>query len=159
MPEPIAHAGRDSGEALQLVTFVLGGERYGVDIHVVREIIRPMECTRLPNAAAGQEGVVNLRGRVVPVVDLRTRMSIGRREHDADTRIVVAELSGTVVGFVVDAVAKVLSVPSSIIEPPPPVTREGEKSAVRGVGRLAEGLLILLDLETMLPAAGLIARA
>ncbi len=135
---------------LQLVTFHVGDEEFGVEILAVREINRMMEITRVPHAPPFVEGVINLRGQVIPVVDLRRRFGMPPREHDRNTRIVVVELSDKVVGFVVDAVSEVLRVPASLVEPPPPIVGGIEREYLEGVVKLEDRLLILLNLQRLL---------
>jgi purine-binding chemotaxis protein CheW len=139
-----------SEELLQLVSFNIGEEEFGVDILKVQEINRMPEVTQVPNAPEYVDGVINLRGKVIPVIDLRRRFGIERREHDKNTRIVVVDLNGTVVGFVVDAVKEVLRIPRSVMEPPPSLTTDVNADYITGVGKLDDRLLILLDLERVL---------
>jgi purine-binding chemotaxis protein CheW len=139
-------------ELLQLVSFNIGDEEFGVDILHVQEINRMLEVTRVPNAPACVDGVINLRGRVIPIIDLRRRFGMERKEHDKNTRIVVVELSGRVLGFVVDAVREVLRIPRSMTEPPPHLVGVGREEYIKAVGKLDDRLLILLDLEKVLGA-------
>jgi purine-binding chemotaxis protein CheW len=139
-----------SEELLQLVSFNIGEEEFGVDILKVQEINRMLDVTRVPSAPEYVDGVINLRGKVIPIIDLRRRFSMGRKEHDKNTRIVVVELSGRVVGFVVDAVSEVLRIPRSVTEPPPPIVAGIQSDYVTAVGKLEGRLLILLDLEKVL---------
>jgi len=139
-----------TGDVLQLVTFHVGDEEFGVDILEVREINRMMDITRVPHAPDFVEGVINLRGQVIPVVDLRTRFHLGAVEHDKSTRIVVVELKEKVVGFLVDSVSEVLRVPRERIEPPPPIVGSIESEYLQGVIKLDDRLLILLDLHKLL---------
>jgi purine-binding chemotaxis protein CheW len=139
-----------SEELLQLVSFNIGGEEFGVDILKVQEINRMLEVTRVPNAPEYVDGVINLRGKVIPIIDLRRRFDMDRKEHDKNTRIVVVELQGKVVGFVVDAVREVLRIPKSVTEPPPPIVAGINAEYITAVGKLEDRLLILLDLEGVL---------
>ena len=139
-----------SEELLQLVSFNIGDEEFGVDILKVQEINRMLDVTRVPNAPEYVDGVINLRGKVIPIIDLRRRFGMARKEHDKSTRIVVVELSGKVVGFVVDAVSEVLRIPKSVTEPPPPIVAGIEAEYITAVGKLEDRLLILLDLEKVL---------
>ena len=139
-----------SEELLQLVSFKIGEEEFGVDILKVQEINRMLEVTRVPNAPSYVEGVINLRGKVIPVVDLRMRLGMDRKEHDKHTRIIVMELNGRVVGFVVDAVSEVLRIPRSVTEPPPTVAASESTDYITAVGKLEDRLLTLLDLEKVL---------
>jgi purine-binding chemotaxis protein CheW len=139
-----------SEELIQLVSFNIGDEEFGVDILKVQEINRMLDVTRVPNAPEYVDGVINLRGKVIPIIDLRRRFAMERKEHDKNTRIVVVELSGKVVGFVVDAVSEVLRIPKSVTEPPPPIVAGIEAEYITAVGKLEDRLLILLDLEKVL---------
>ncbi len=143
--------GTASDELLQLVSFKIGEEEFGVDILKVQEINRMIEVTRVPNAPDYVEGVVNLRGKVIPIVDLRKRLGMLSKEKDKNTRIIIVELSGKTVGFVVDAVREVLRIPKSVTEPPPSLT-SGIMNAeyITAVGKLDDRLLTLLDLEKVL---------
>lgn len=137
-------------ELLQLVSFVIAGEEFGVDILKVQEIIRPVAITRVPHAPTFVEGVINLRGRIIPVIDLRKRFDLPHREHDKDTRIIVVELTEKVVGFMVDAVKEVIRVAHSTIEPPPELAVGIDAHYITGVAKLEDRLLILLDLDEVL---------
>ncbi len=137
-------------QILQLVSFLIENEEFGVDILNVQEIIRPVDITRVPNAPAFVEGVINLRGRIVPVVDLRKRFNLPQRERDKNSRIIVVELGDKIVGFMVDAVREVLRVDASVIEPPPELAIGIDAHYITGVAKLDDRLLILLDLERIL---------
>ncbi len=141
---------RQDAELLQLVTFSIGDEEFGVDILKVQEIIRTMEITKVPRAPEFVEGVINLRGKVIPIIDLRRRFGLSPRSHDKDTRIIVIEINKMIVGFVVDSVSEVLRIPASTVEPPPPVVAGLESDYISGVGKLEDRLLILLDLDMLL---------
>ena len=96
------------------------------------------------------DGVINLRGKVIPIIDLRRRFGMPRKDQDKNTRIVVVELSGRTLGFVVDAVSEVLRIPKSVTEPPPPIVAGINAEYITAVGKLEDRLLILLDLEKVL---------
>lgn len=147
MDEP--HKKQDA-ELMQLVTFSIGEEEFGVDILKVQEIIRMMEITKVPRAPDFVEGVINLRGKVIPIIDLRKRFGLSTRDHDKHTRIIVIEINKMIVGFVVDSVSEVLRIPSNTVEPPPPVVSGLESEYISGVGKLEDRLLILLDLDRLL---------
>src|SRR3979490_2000828 len=110
-----------NGDEQQLVVFQLGAELYGVDIARVHEIIRLQTVTRVPRAPSFVEGVINLRGKVIPVVDLRRRFGLPLADHTRATRPVVVEIGDQVVGIIVDSVSEVLRVSTATIEPPSPV--------------------------------------
>lgn len=141
---------RKDDELLQLVTFSIGEEEFGVDILKVQEIIRTMEITKVPRAQDFVEGVINLRGKVIPIIDLRRRFGFTSKEHDKHTRIIVIEINNMIVGFVVDSVSEVLRIPAATVEPPPPVVAGVESEYISGVGKLQDRLLILLDLDKLL---------
>lgn len=141
---------RKDDELLQLVTFSIGEEEFGVDILKVQEIIRTMEITKVPRAQEFVEGVINLRGKVIPIIDLRRRFGFTSKEHDKHTRIIVIEINNMIVGFVVDSVSEVLRIPAATVEPPPPVVAGVESEYISGVGKLQDRLLILLDLDKLL---------
>lgn len=141
---------RSDDQLIQLVTFKIAEEEFGVDILKVQEIIRMMPITRVPNSPSFVEGVINLRGKVIPVIDMRKRFGIDSCSHDNDTRIGVMDLQGQVVGFVVDAVREVLRINESTVEPPPAVVSGIGSEYMRGVGKLDDRLLILLDLDKLL---------
>lgn len=135
---------------LQLVTFRIGEEEFGVDILAVQEIIRLMQITMVPRAPAFIEGVINLRGKVIPVINMRTRFSMPAVTHDANTRIVVMEFGQKIVGFLVDGVSEVLRIPAGTVEDAPPVVAGIGSEYIKGVGKLDDRLLILLDLNNLL---------
>jgi len=145
-----ARMGDGVSDQLQLVTFSIGGEEFGVEILKVQEIVRSMEMTRVPNAPDFVEGVVNLRGRVIPIIDMRKRFGLEHKAHDSRTRIIVIDMNGVVTGFVVDSVSEVLRLPRNTIEPPPPVVAGIESDYISGVGKLEDRLLILLDMDSLL---------
>lgn len=134
----------------QLVSFVIENEEFGVDILKVQEIIRMVEITRVPKSPDFVEGVINLRGKIVPVIDLRKRFGIDKKEQDNETRIIVVELPDKVVGFLVDKVKEVIRVEKSVIEPPPELTTNVSANYITGVAKLEDRLLILLDLDKVL---------
>ncbi|MBT8763168.1 purine-binding chemotaxis protein CheW [Desulfohalobiaceae bacterium Ax17] len=137
-------------ELLQLVTFNIGDEEFGVEILKVQEIIRMLEITRVPKAPDFVEGVINLRGKVIPIIDLRKRFGMDSKVHDKNTRIIVIEINNMIVGFIVDSVSEVLRIPADTVEPPPPVVAGLDSEYISGVGKLDDRLLILLDLDRLL---------
>ncbi|MDR1856712.1 MAG: chemotaxis protein CheW [Desulfovibrio sp.] len=138
------------GDLLQLVTFRIGDEEFGVEILAVQEIIRLMQITMVPRAPAFIEGVINLRGKVIPVINMRTRFKMPHKDHTSSTRIVVMEFGQKIVGFLVDGVSKVLRIPASTVEEAPPVVSGIGSEYIKGVGRMEDRLLILLDLGNLL---------
>jgi purine-binding chemotaxis protein CheW len=148
--EPTTDAAGSGSEERQLVVFQLGAELYGVEIARVHEIIRLQAVTRVPRAPAFVEGVINLRGKVIPVVDLRRRFGLASAEHTRASRIVVVEIGDQVVGTIVDGVSEVLRVNTAIIEPPSPVVAGVDSEYLHGIVRLPDRLVILLDLDRIL---------
>jgi purine-binding chemotaxis protein CheW len=136
-------------EVLQLVGFHVGGEEYGLDILRVQEIIRLQHLTRVPNSPDAMDGVMNLRGKIIPVIALRKRFGLEPVAPDKQTRIVVVEIQGTVLGFIVDSVSEVLRIPADTVEPPPLLDKD-KQEYVSGVGKLDERLLILLDVDRLM---------
>ena len=138
------------GEERQLVVFQLAAELYGVEIARVHEIIRLPTVTRVPRSPAFVEGIINLRGKVIPVVDLRRRFGLPMADHTRASRIVVVELGDQVVGIIVDGVSEVLRVNAAIVEPPSPVITGIDSEYLQGIAKLPDRLVILLDLDRVL---------
>lgn len=143
-------AKKDQKELLQLVSFKIGDEEFGVDILSVQEINRMSQITKVPNTPEFIEGVINLRGRIIPVIDLRVKLGMIRKEHSKNTRIVVVELKGQTIGFIVDEVSEVLRIPKEITEAPPDMVGGVNSDYITSIGKLEDRLLILLDLEKIL---------
>ena len=139
-----------SDELLQLVSFHIGSEEYGVDILKVQEINRMVDITKVPQAPHYVDGVINLRGKVIPIVDLRKRFSLEIKEYDKNTRIVVVDINGNILGMVVDSVSEVLRLPSNTIEPPPDIVTGINSEYIKGVAKLEDRLLIFLDLSKVI---------
>lgn len=137
-------------DILQLVSFMIGSEEYAVDIFYVKEINRLSHITKVPNAPEFIEGVINLRGRIIPVIDLRARMGLPKKEHDKDSRIIVIEDNDLLVGFLVDAVKEVIRIPKNITEEPPEIVSSVKTDFINSVGKLEDRLLILIDLKKIL---------
>ncbi|MAY74048.1 MAG: chemotaxis protein CheW [Phycisphaerae bacterium] len=142
-------AGAAGVNELQLVSFELAGEEFAVDILAVHEINRMMDLTRVPQSPPEVEGVINLRGRIIPVVDLRRRFGLPNVERTDESRIVVIEVRERVIGFIVDGVNEVLRIPSSIVEAAPPMACSIDADFIAGVGKLEDRLLILLDISKL----------
>lgn len=150
------------GNLLQLVSFMVGDEEFAIPILSVQEINRMMQITRVPQSPDFVEGVINLRGKIIPVMDLRKRFGQSAVNNSADARIIVVEVESgggrtRVIGFTVDRVNEVLRISESIVEPPPTmVTSSGATPSgrgggdyVQGVGKLDDRLLILLNLQKL----------
>lgn len=135
----------------QLVVFTIGDEEFGVDISQVREIVRLVQITYLPKAPVFIEGVVNLRGQVLAVIDLSKRLGVASKQRGENTRIIVVEVGENTVGMIVDSVSEVLRLSSENVEEVPSlVDTEVPEHYIRGVGKLKDRLLVLLDLNRIL---------
>jgi len=135
---------------LHIVGFRIGNETYGVRIGSVREIVRVPEITSVPSAPDLIEGVINLRGKIIPVMDLRKRFGQTEIISDKKNRILVVELENKLIGLIVNAASEVLKIPPSEVDSPGSVFTEGESSYVIGVGKLKGRLIILLDIAKLL---------
>jgi purine-binding chemotaxis protein CheW len=133
-----------------LATFFLGREEYGVDVRLVQEIIRVSEITQVPRAPEFIKGVINLRGRIIPVVDLKRKLGLGDVEVARQSRIVVVKIKERLIGLLVDGASQVLKVPVSTIEAAPDEVMEIDATAIRGVAKLTGRLIILMDLNKTL---------
>ncbi|NLC54182.1 MAG: chemotaxis protein CheW [Firmicutes bacterium] len=138
-------------ETTQIIIFKLGEEEFGVDILQVREIEKlDQGITRVPKAPPFVEGVINLRGEIIPIVDLRVRFGLTLPELGHNSRVIIVEVGEALVGMLVDAVVEVLRIPVSAIEPPPPITKGVDSYYLAGVAKLNERLIVLLNLERTL---------
>jgi purine-binding chemotaxis protein CheW len=136
---------------IQLVSFMLDSEEYGVEVLKVREIIRMPTITRMPNTPSYVEGIINLRGKVIPIISLRSRFGLVESENNSHTRIIIMDVAGTLNGFIVDAVSEVIRIQSSDIQPPPALVMSGgiSQEFISGVYNRAEQLLIVMDIDRM----------
>src|SRR5579875_1688869 len=137
-------------QTVQVVSFKLGSEEYGVEIAQVQEINRMVAVTHVPRAPQFMEGVINLRGQLIPIIDLRARFGMPREEHTKNTRIVVTEIGTKRVGMVVDSVSEVLRLALDQIEPAPEMITGVDTEYIRGVGKIEDRLIILLDLAKII---------
>lgn len=142
----------EKDQIMQLVGFKIGKEQFGVDILMVQEIIRSAPITAVPNAPDFIEGVINLRGSIIPVIELRKRLNLYKEtEHKGKDWILIVNVDNRVTGFIVDSVTKVLKIQKNGIEPPPDIVVAGLKSQyILGVCEIGQGLLILLDFSRIL---------
>lgn len=138
------------GAGKQFVSFLLSGEEYAIDIMRVQEIIRISSITKVPRMPDFVEGVINLRGKVIPVVDLRTRFSLEKQEDDKHSRIVVVEIAGKITGLIVDSVSQVLNISDDEIDPAPSVGSKVGSEFILGMGKVDERLIILLEIDKIL---------
>jgi len=140
----------DDSQKDKFLTFRIGNEDYGIEISYVIEIVGIQQITEVPDMPDFLKGVINLRGRVIPVMDVRVRFRMQAREFDDRTCIVVVNLGETAVGLIVDTVNEVLSIPASEISKPPRVSRGEGSRFVRGMGKVGDAVKILLDLNKLL---------
>ena len=138
-----------AADSLQLVSFHLGGETYGIEIKKIREIILVGKITRIPESPPSIKGLINLRNRVIPVIDLRARFGLAEEEFTSDSRIMVLSVGDQTLGIIVDAVSEVLRVRGDEICPSPAVTSDPANAYMTGLVRLEEALLILLDVDRL----------
>jgi purine-binding chemotaxis protein CheW len=139
------------GQLLQFVTFQLGDEEFAVNVAQVQEIVRLTTITAVPRAPHYVEGVLNLRGRIVPVIDLAKRFGLPPHERTKTTRVVITEVEGRTVGMLVDAVTEVIRLAAGAIEPTPEALKDGlNADYITGIGKVDERLLIMLDLPRVL---------
>ncbi len=144
---------------VQLVTFRVGGEEFGLDVFAVHEILRYQAPTPMPRAPEFVEGVLDVRGTLVPIVDLRRRFETPEVVYDEDTRIVVVDFNEERLGLVVDSVTEVLRAPETAVSPPPAYIRGLAAEFVRGIVRVGERLVVLMDLDRILSSDERIALA
>ena len=136
-----------------VVIFRLAEEFYALDIQAVQEIVRMQSITSIPGSDAWVEGITNLRGRVVPVIDLRRRCGVVDNDHTNETRIVVVSAAGGMVGLIVDAVSEVLRIPADQVETPSTIAALPDNGYLRGVAKLEDRLVSLMDLEGLVPSS------
>jgi len=147
----MADPGKEDRE-LQLVIFQLGREEFAVDVSQVREIIRMQDITRMPKAPSFVEGIINLRGQIIAVIDLAQRLSLESAERDSETRIIVVEAGDAKVGMIVDSVSEVMRISEEEVEPSPALAADVEAVYIKGVVKRDNRLIILLDLARVLGA-------
>ncbi|MBP7652175.1 chemotaxis protein CheW [Candidatus Dependentiae bacterium] len=133
-----------------VVTFNIGKEEYAIDIMLIIEIIKSTKITPVPLSLDFVKGVVNLRGKVVPVVDLKKKFSIKYQENPKDIRFIVVEIEKKVIGFQVDKVKEVISIPLNLIDPTPSIVSGISQNYIEGVARINDRLIILLNIEKLL---------
>lgn len=137
-------------DEVQLVVFTIGAEEYGIEVNQVQEIIKLLPITRVPKSPDFIEGVINLRGNVIPVVNVHHRLGLEKRENTEKTRIVVVEVQRNSVGLIVDQVLEVLYLSQSAFEPPTVAGNLTNTAFIKGIGKLNGRLILLLDLDALL---------
>ena len=159
MSEPTTVKPGSTETTHQFLTFALGAEEYGVEILKIQEIKGFSAITPLPNAPAHVRGVLNLRGTIVPIVDLRKKFGMPEEANTAFTVIVVVRVQGQVMGFIVDAVSDVLTVTGAEIQPTPNLHGQVDTTFLTGLAKAGEKLVILLDIDKVLTTAETMAAA
>jgi purine-binding chemotaxis protein CheW len=134
----------------QMVLFELGNETYGLDIAAVHEIIRMQPITKVPKAPKYVEGVINRRGKVIPVIDLGKRFGFEKADGAKNNRIVVVNIGETTLGIIVDAVTEVIRIPADSVEPVSDIVSSGHSEYLMGIAKLSDKMVILLALEKLL---------
>lgn len=147
MPEEIKKV---NDSKLEVVGFIIDDEEYGVDILVVKEIRNVPEMTKVPNMPAYVEGIIDLRGIVVPIIDFRKKFNLPKKDQDKDTKVIIVMHEDKLYGFMVDKVTKTKTIPASTIEPPPKMSKSAQRGYILGVSKMSDHLLMLLDLEEFL---------
>ena len=140
----------EHAEEEQHVTFLIGEETYGVGVLKVQEIIGMTDITHVPNTVHFMEGVINLRGSVVPVVDMRKKFRMKEREYDKYTVIIIVEVKERLIGMIVDSVSDVVNIPVSCIQSTPHFTAKIETDFIKGIGQIDNNLIIILDVDSIL---------
>lgn len=135
------------GTVDQQILFKMGSEYYGLSIALVREIIKPLPITRFPKSPPYVEGVIDLRGRILPIINLRKMFDLEPLEATDDTRFVDLQMDGLNIGIIVDAVSEVLNIPHDLIEPAPPIIAGVEGKYLQGIARMSDKLIMLLDVD------------
>ncbi len=141
---------KDKNNQIQVVSFLLDEEEFGIDIMKVREINKLSKVTQIPKAPGFVEGIVNLRGVIVPLIQLRSRLGLLKKEYDKNTRIVIVENEGRSIGFIVDSVSKVLRIDQNKSEAPPKIAAGINSDYIKSIVKLEDRLLILLELNNIL---------
>jgi len=134
----------------QFVVFMLGDEKYGVDILNVSTISEYLEITKVPDAPVYVEGIINLRGDIIPVINLKKRFNIAETSISDDTRIIIYSIDGVAIGFLVDEASQVLRIDDSQIEPTPTILKGADREYISGVGKHEGKIIILLDFAKIL---------
>ncbi|MFC1669886.1 chemotaxis protein CheW [Spirochaetota bacterium] len=133
--------------ALQIVCFKIGSEEYGIDILQVQEILKLPKVTKLPKSVSFIMGVIDLRGKVIPIVDLSTKFDIETESTSEDKRTVVVDIDGKKIGLAIDSVSYVVKVNQGDIEPPPPVVKGISGKYIVGIAKLEESFVVILDIR------------
>jgi purine-binding chemotaxis protein CheW len=138
----------------QMVLFKLGSETYGLDISTVHEIIRMQPITKVPKTPLYLEGIINLRGKTIPVIDIGKKFGMPKIERDKNNRIVVVNFKDTTIGIIVDSVTEVLSISADSIEPVSDIATTTSSDFLAGIAKLADKMVIILELDKLISGEG-----
>lgn len=141
---------RETRELRQFISFTVGEEEYGLELLEVKEVIRAREITWLPRAPSFIKGIINLRGDVIPIIDLRDKFGLDSRADSEATRVIVVEVDGRLTGLVVDSASQVVRIPADCIDPPPPIRTAFSGDFITGIGKLDDRLVVLLNADAIL---------
>jgi len=144
----------NSRTEIQAITFHLAKETYGIDVHQIKEIIKTREYVKVPNAPQFVEGVINLRGQITPIVDLRKIFEVETRKEDDNSRIIMVDLNSEVIGLIVDSVVGVVTVPAEEIVKSPSLTVSASNTFISGIIRTESQLIILIDVTKLMEDHG-----
>ena len=136
-------------ETTTLVTFRLGNGEYAIDIMQAKEIIKMEKITLIPNAPYFVEGVINLRGNIIPIIDLKKRFNLEKSEGNKNTGIIIVKIEDVDMGIIIDSISKVVSMVNSDIQPPPSMLQGIGQRYIKGVGKMEDKLLVVLDLDKL----------
>jgi purine-binding chemotaxis protein CheW len=150
LTDEILKAEEEDAQEGKFLAFAIGSEEYGIDIRHVTEIIGIQKITDLPDMPSYIKGVINLRGKVIPVIDVRLRFGLEERGYDERTCIVVVNIRGASVGLIVDSVSEVLDISDDAIEPPPQIRRSESSKFIQGLGKVDGEVKILLNIQKLL---------
>jgi purine-binding chemotaxis protein CheW len=139
----------DAEQVKQFIGFTIDREEFGIELPRVKEVIRIQEITRVPGATSCMRGIINLRGTVIPLLDLREKFGLTPQEYGAMTRVIVVELEGNHIGMVVDSASQVVRIATDMIDPTPRIPGQVSRGYVAGVGKREEGMMMLVDVERM----------
>ena len=141
---------QDENQENKFLTFNIGKEEYGIEIQNVMQILGMQKITELPEMPSFVQGVINLRGKVIPVIDVRLRFGFEKREFDDRTCIIVIDINDISVGLIVDQVKEVIGIPFANIEPPPSINKSAESRYIKGLGKFGDSVKIMLDTQKLL---------
>jgi purine-binding chemotaxis protein CheW len=141
---------KQGGKTFQIVSFTVGKEEYGVHIEAVQEIVRMPEITHLPQTQSFIKGVINLRGNIIPVIDMRERFRMEKKDYNEMTRVIVVKIGEKLVGMIVDTVSQVLEMGANDVEDAPDIISGLSKEYIEGIGKINEQMIIVLKIEKVL---------